>query len=101
MTEAVLAAARWAFTEAGCVRLIWRAGVGNAASRAVAEKAGFVVEGVQRAGMEHRGTLRDCWVGALLPSDLGLPSRLPYLPAPTAGPEGDRAAGDRTVSGRA
>ncbi|MEU6868097.1 GNAT family N-acetyltransferase [Streptomyces sp. NPDC046876] len=85
-TEAVLAAARWAFTEAGCVRLVWRAGVGNAGSRAVAQKAGFRIEGVQRAGMEHRGTLRDCWVGALLPSDLGLPSRLPYLPAPDRGP---------------
>ncbi|MFB6618085.1 GNAT family N-acetyltransferase [Streptomyces sp. NPDC056367] len=84
MTEAVRAVARWAFTEAGCVRLIWRAGVGNTASRAVAEKAGFVVEGVRRAGMEHRGTLRDCWAGALLPSDLGLPSRLTYLPAVSA-----------------
>ncbi|MFJ9648121.1 GNAT family N-acetyltransferase [Streptomyces sp. NPDC101206] len=86
-TEAVRAVARWAFTEAGCVRLIWRAGVGNTASRAVAEKAGFTFEGVQRAGMEHRGTLRDCWVGALLPSDVGLESRLPYLPAPDRGPD--------------
>ncbi|MER5732374.1 GNAT family N-acetyltransferase [Streptomyces sp. NPDC002138] len=82
MTEAVRAVARWAFTDVGCLRLIWRAGVGNTASRAVAEKAGFIVEGVHRAGMEHRETLRDCWIGALLPSDLGLPSRLPYLPAP-------------------
>ncbi|MET3987692.1 GNAT family N-acetyltransferase [Streptomyces sp. PvR034] len=82
MTEAVTAVARWAFAEAGCVRLIWRAGIANAASRAVAEKCGFVIEGVQRAGMEHRETLRDCWIGALLPSDLGLPSRLPYLPDP-------------------
>ncbi|MFF4581650.1 GNAT family N-acetyltransferase [Streptomyces sp. NPDC001389] len=81
-TEAVLALARWAFTELGCDRLVWRAGVGNTASRAVAEKAGFTVEGVLRAGMEHRGTLRDCWLGSLLPADLGLPSRLPYLPAP-------------------
>ncbi|MEV8533562.1 GNAT family N-acetyltransferase [Streptomyces sp. NPDC051211] len=86
MTEAVHAVARWAFTEAGCVRLIWRAGIGNTASRAVAEKAGFRIEGVQRAGMEHRDTLRDCWVGALLPSDLGLPSRLPYLPSPSPSP---------------
>ncbi|MFG2880623.1 GNAT family N-acetyltransferase [Streptomyces sp. NPDC048337] len=86
MTEALRAVAHWAFTGAGCVRLIWRAGVGNTASRAVAEKAGFVVEGVQRAGMEHRDTLRDCWVGALLPGDLGLPSRLPYLPAVSATP---------------
>ncbi|WP_330330732.1 GNAT family N-acetyltransferase [Streptomyces sp. NBC_00536] len=82
MTEAVTAVARWAFTEAGCDRLIWRAGTGNTASRAVAEKCGFVVEGVHRSGMEHRETLRDCWIGALLPSDLGLPSRLPYLPTP-------------------
>ncbi|MER5416013.1 MULTISPECIES: GNAT family N-acetyltransferase [Streptomyces] len=81
MTEAVLAVARWAFTELGVARLEWRAEVGNAGSRAVAEKAGFRVEGVMRAGIEQRGTARDCWVGALLPSDLGLPSRLPYLPA--------------------
>lgn len=82
MTEALPAVVRWAFTELGCVRMVWRAGVGNDASRTVAEKAGFTIEGVQRAAMEHRGTLRDCWIGAMLPSDLGLPSRLPYLPAP-------------------
>ncbi|GAA2514135.1 GNAT family N-acetyltransferase [Streptomyces gobitricini] len=80
-TEAVLALARWAFTELGCLRLEWRAQVGNRGSRAVAEKAGFTVEGTLRAAMEHRGTVRDCWIGALLPCDLGLPSRLPYLPA--------------------
>lgn len=81
VTEAVLAAARWAFTELGVGRLEWRAEVGNAGSRAVAEKAGFRVEGLLRAGIIQRGTYRDCWVGALLPSDLGLTSRLPYLPA--------------------
>ncbi|MFD7917421.1 GNAT family N-acetyltransferase [Streptomyces sp. NPDC059752] len=81
MAEALRAAVRWAFTEAGVVRLVWRAGVGNDGSRAVAERAGFLVEGVQRAGMEHGGALLDCWVGSLLPSDLGLPSRLPYEPA--------------------
>ncbi|MFF2196786.1 GNAT family N-acetyltransferase [Streptomyces sp. NPDC058157] len=66
----------------GCVRLVWRAGLGNTASRAVAEKAGFTFEGVQRAGMEHRGLLRDCWVASLLPADLGLPSPLPAEPLP-------------------
>ncbi|WP_405440263.1 GNAT family N-acetyltransferase [Streptomyces avidinii] len=81
VTEAVLAVARWAFTERGVVRLEWRGEVGNAGSRAVAEKAGFRIEGLLRAGIEQRGTSRDCWVGSLLPSDLGLPSRLPYLPA--------------------
>lgn len=81
MTEAVLGLARWAFTDLGCTRLEWRAEVGNAGSRAVAEKAGFTVEGVLRAGLLNQGTLRDCWVGALLPSDLELPAPLPYLPA--------------------
>ncbi|MFG2993088.1 GNAT family N-acetyltransferase [Streptomyces sp. NPDC048257] len=84
MTEAVLAVARWAFTEVGVARLEWRAEVGNTGSRAVAEKAGFRIEGLLRAGIQQRGTARDCWVGALLPSDLGLPSRLPYLPAVSA-----------------
>ncbi|MFD7325828.1 GNAT family N-acetyltransferase [Streptomyces sp. NPDC059875] len=82
MTEAVLALARWAFTELGCTRLEWRAEVGNAGSRATAEKAGFTIEGTLRAALPNKGTLRDVWIGALLPSDLGLPSPLPYLPFP-------------------
>ncbi|MFI0928342.1 GNAT family N-acetyltransferase [Streptomyces sp. NPDC021012] len=82
MTEIVRALAHWAFTGLGCTRLIWRAEVGNAGSRAVAERVGFVVEGVQRAGLPNKGTLRDAWIASLLPSDFGLPSPLPYLPAP-------------------
>ncbi|MGW1886772.1 GNAT family N-acetyltransferase [Streptomyces sp. NPDC001970] len=80
-TETALALARWAFTELGCIRLEWRAEVGNVGSRAVAEKAGFTVEGIQRAGLQNRETLRDSWVASLLPSDLGLVSAVPYLPA--------------------
>ncbi|MFC8176935.1 GNAT family N-acetyltransferase [Streptomyces sp. NPDC057242] len=82
MTEIARALAHWAFTGLGCTRLVWRAEVGNTGSRAVAERTGFVMEGVQRAGLPNKGTLRDCWTGALLPSDFGLPSPLPYLPAP-------------------
>ncbi|MET9804048.1 GNAT family N-acetyltransferase [Streptomyces sp. NPDC006368] len=81
--EAVTALARWTFAEQGCRRLEWRAEVGNTGSRAVAERTGFRIEGVQRAGLLNQGTLRDCWVGALLPSDLGLPGPYPYLPART------------------
>ncbi|MFG2984826.1 GNAT family N-acetyltransferase [Streptomyces sp. NPDC048258] len=79
MTEAVIAVARWAFTELGAVRLEWRAEVGNAGSRAVAEKAGFRIEGLLRASLHRADTVRDSWVGALLPSDLGLTPALPYL----------------------
>ncbi len=81
VVEATLAACRWAFTEAGVDRVEWRAEVGNHASRAVAERAGFTVEGVLRSGVTNKGVRRDCWVGSLLPSDLGLPSTAPYLPA--------------------
>ncbi|MEU4348837.1 GNAT family protein [Streptomyces sp. NPDC023838] len=81
MTEAALAAARWAFESAGVERLEWRAEVGNAASRAVAEKAGFTMEGTLRAALVQGGTRRDCWVGSLLPGDLGLPTTRAYLPS--------------------
>jgi RimJ/RimL family protein N-acetyltransferase len=81
VTEAVIGLARWAFADLGCTRLEWRAEVGNTGSRAVADKAGFVFEGTLRGAHLTKATLRDCWVGALLPSDLGLPSAQPYLPA--------------------
>ncbi|NEC26322.1 GNAT family N-acetyltransferase [Streptomyces sp. SID8111] len=82
ITEATLAVCRWAFTRMSVDRVEWRAEVGNRASRAVAERAGFVVEGTLRSALNNKGVLRDCWVGSLLPSDLGLPSSAPYLPAP-------------------
>ncbi|MFC5632987.1 GNAT family N-acetyltransferase [Streptomyces bullii] len=83
ITEAVLTACRWAFTRASIDRVEWRAEVGNRASRAVAERAGFTIEGTLRSALNNNGVRRDCWVGSLLPSDLGLPSTAPYLPAPS------------------
>ncbi|WP_328491644.1 GNAT family N-acetyltransferase [Streptomyces sp. NBC_00414] len=80
-TEAVLALARWSFADRGVQRLEWRAEAGNRGSWAVAHKAGFVMEGILRAAQTSDKTLRDTWVGALLPGDLGLPSALPYHPA--------------------
>ncbi|KUN01556.1 acetyltransferase [Streptomyces yokosukanensis] len=81
VTEAALTACRWIFTEVGVDRVEWRAEVGNHASRAVAERAGFTIEGTLRSAINNKGVRRDCWVGSLLPSDLGLPSTAPYLPA--------------------
>ncbi|MFF8596025.1 GNAT family N-acetyltransferase [Streptomyces sp. NPDC015220] len=83
VTEAAAAASRWAFTELRVDRVEWRAEAGNHASRAVAERVGFTVEGTLRSALDNRGVRRDCWVGSLLPSDLGLPSTAPYLPTPS------------------
>ncbi|MFC0602177.1 GNAT family N-acetyltransferase [Streptomyces palmae] len=80
--EAARAVAEWAFTELAVERMEWYAQAGNAASRAVALKVGFRMEGTLRARLVSQGSRRDAWVGALLPSDLGLPSATPYLPFP-------------------
>ncbi|MFF6999387.1 GNAT family N-acetyltransferase [Streptomyces sp. NPDC008313] len=81
ITEAVTAVSRWAFTRLSVDRVEWRAEVGNTGSRAVAERAGFTIEGTLRSAISNKGTRRDCWIGSLLPSDLGLPSASPYLPS--------------------
>jgi RimJ/RimL family protein N-acetyltransferase len=60
----------WGFTALGLARIEWRAYVGNVASRRVAEKAGFVLEGISRQLLDQRGERRDAWVGALIPADL-------------------------------
>lgn len=81
VTEAVGALARWAFTALRAERVEWRAEVGNDASRAVALRAGFVMEGTLRSATRQRDVLRDVWVGSLLPSDIGRPAPYPYLPS--------------------
>ncbi|MET7859939.1 GNAT family N-acetyltransferase [Streptomyces sp. NPDC005318] len=103
MTEAVLAAAHWTFTSLGADRLEWRAEAGNEPSRAVALRAGFHMEGDQRSGLLNKGVRRDTWIGALLPSDLGLPGAHPYLPvalpsAPATGPSTGLPTGLRGTS---
>ncbi|SEG87552.1 Protein N-acetyltransferase, RimJ/RimL family [Nonomuraea solani] len=64
--EAVTALARWLFERHGFTRLQLRAFVANAASQRVAEKAGFVREGVARASIAGS----DLVVYSLIPSDL-------------------------------
>jgi RimJ/RimL family protein N-acetyltransferase len=71
MTRALLLAARWAF-EHGAARVQLRADVENVASRRVAEKAGFRLEGVLRsAHWNARLERRQDWaLYSLLPDEL-------------------------------
>ncbi|ANW21991.1 GNAT family N-acetyltransferase [Streptomyces clavuligerus] len=99
MTEVVGALAHWAFTRLRATRLEWRAEVGNTASRAVAGKAGFTMEGTLRAALLNNGTLRDTWVASILPADLGLTSDYAHLPASVAAPAESRDKHGRPGTG--
>ena len=70
VTRAVRVAARWAF-ERGCERLQLRADSENEASQRVAERAGFVREGVQRAARYNPrlGRRMDFVVFSMLPDE--------------------------------
>ena len=68
--EAVRVVAGYLLRERGVERLDWFADVENVASRRVAEKSGFRIEGVLRRGLVVRGARHDCWVGSLIPDDL-------------------------------
>jgi RimJ/RimL family protein N-acetyltransferase len=69
-TEATAAIARWVLVDCGFERLELRAATGNIASQRVAEKAGFVREGVARnAGITHGGRV-DLVVFSLTRADL-------------------------------
>jgi RimJ/RimL family protein N-acetyltransferase len=69
MTDALGAVCRWGFGRLGLQRVTWLAHVGNDASRRVAEKAGFQLEGTLRQYLPHRGERRDAWIAGLLPGD--------------------------------
>lgn len=70
ITDAARLACRWGFEALHLQRIEWWATVGNWASRRVAEKVGFTVEGACRARLLHRDVRDDGWVGGLLPGDL-------------------------------
>jgi RimJ/RimL family protein N-acetyltransferase len=67
-TAALREVCRWGFAALGLARIQWRAEVGNDASRRVAQKAGFTMEGTLRQALQINGVRRDCWVGSLVTS---------------------------------
>jgi RimJ/RimL family protein N-acetyltransferase len=72
MTRALALIARWAFDEGGAARVQLRADVENVASRRVAEKAGFQLEGVLRSAHWNArlGRRQDWAMYSLLPGEL-------------------------------
>lgn len=74
--RAVRLLAPWAFTELGLARIDLLAAIDNDASQRVAERSGFVREGVLRSYEEHRGERRDLVIFSLLPSDRRGPKRV-------------------------
>ena len=70
-TRAVTMLARWALLDLGMARLSLMTDVDNVASQAVAERAGFTREGVQRSYLKRDGRRFDIVMYSLLPGDLG------------------------------
>lgn len=56
----------WGFVTQGVQTVVWRADVGNWASRKLAWRLGFSLDGVLRHSQVSRGVLVDAWVGTLL-----------------------------------
>ena len=82
-SAAVPAVCRWAYGALGLTRLVAHVNVGNGASRAVAEKAGFRLEGVRRTPDPAED---DIWVLSRLAGDPQVDRRpLPTRPVLTDG----------------
>jgi RimJ/RimL family protein N-acetyltransferase len=77
----------WGFAERGLRTVMWWAHRGNWASRKLAWRLGFTVEGGARQWLHQRGELRDGWVGTLLAGDPMAPAT-PWYDVPHVG--GDR-----------
>ncbi len=69
MTRALRLMVAWGFDDLGLAGVRWEARVGNEASRQVAEKCGFAVEGTVRGLLLHRGERLDGWIGSLVAGD--------------------------------
>ncbi|MER7460057.1 GNAT family N-acetyltransferase [Micromonospora sp. NPDC126480] len=72
--RAARAVARWSFDELKLRRLLWGALAGNHASRLVALRTGFQIEGRLRAADPASGTHE--WFGSLLPGEVPAPDEV-------------------------
>ncbi|WP_089156727.1 GNAT family N-acetyltransferase [Micromonospora sp. NBS 11-29] len=80
--RATRAVARWAFDALTLRRLTWQAEIGNHASRLVALRAGFRVDGELRLAHPAVDGRPEGWIGSLLPAELAAPGApVPYGPA--------------------
>ncbi len=73
-SHAVGLLARWAFDELAVARLELTCSPDNFASQYVAERCGFVREGVLRSHVPFKGSRRDTVVFSLLPGELRYPT---------------------------
>ena len=69
-TRALLLISRFAFDELGAARVQLRTEPDNVASQRVAEKVGFIREGVLRSLLDYKGRRRDAVMFSLLREDL-------------------------------
>ncbi|MEV1176297.1 GNAT family N-acetyltransferase [Nonomuraea sp. NPDC049784] len=76
--EAVLALATWSFTELGCSAWSGERKQGIRPPERWRRRSALFMEGVLRAAQTINNSLRDTWIGALRPSDLGCPFAIPY-----------------------
>jgi RimJ/RimL family protein N-acetyltransferase len=65
MTRALRLVLAWGFELPDLEVVYWRAQVGNWASRRVARRCGFRMDGTVRGLLEQRGVRRDGWIGSL------------------------------------
>jgi RimJ/RimL family protein N-acetyltransferase len=70
-TEMLRRLTQWAFDEAGALRIVLVIDVENAASERVAERCGYVREGVMRSIHLKQGARVDAAIWSRLPSDPG------------------------------
>lgn len=72
----------WGFAERGLQTISWLAQRGNWASRRLAWRLGFAVDGTVRHWLPQRGELHDTWIGTLRRGEQLTP-RSPWLESPT------------------